>query len=638
MPRLGRAARRLPSAALALLLLTAAAPAPDATPPAASQPSADAVLDHLNAVISWYRQVKTADASAGQPGDTIYLDNAKALSRKTVDAAFQAAEAQAPVIDALAPPAAAQSGAPKAATQESRLHRTAAQAEAHVRQLQAEIDKLGKQIAVTPARKRKALVAQKEKLGADLQLATALSDALHDIVTVADANDGGGAPGLMGKIAEIRRQLPEALSTPPAAEAKPGGKADVPAAAANAGGLIGGVSLLMTRMRQLHDADQMVADADSLSDGTKQLLAPLRDAIKEIIKKGNDAAKQTATPTPQQLDAFRAQLQALTGQFKQYAAAVVPLHQEAALLQQSRAALDQWRSSVRKQYARALRGVLTQLAVIIAALGVVLVLSELTRRATLRYVRDLRRRRQLTIMRRSVSSVLMALVIVAGFIREIGSLATFAGFLTAGVAVALQTVLLSVAAYFLLIGRYGVRIGDRITVSGITGDVVEIGLVRVYLLELGASGVNLYPTGRIVAFANSVLFQSAPFFKQIPGTAYTWREVALTLIPDADFAAAERRILEVVNKIYEEYRGALQRQHSSIEQLFDVPVAMPAPHAQLHLTGAGLEFVVRYPVEIARAAEIDEKVTRTLTEAIAKFDEVKAAVSALPQIRAAVKS
>jgi len=35
---------------------------------------------------------------------------------------------------------------------------------------------------------------------------------------------------------------------------------------------------------------------------------------------------------------------------------------------------------------------------------------------------------------------------------------------TAGVAVALQSVILSVAAYFFLIGRYGVKVGDRVTI------------------------------------------------------------------------------------------------------------------------------------------------------------------------------
>jgi small-conductance mechanosensitive channel len=123
------------------------------------------------------------------------------------------------------------------------------------------------------------------------------------------------------------------------------------------------------------------------------------------------------------------------------------------------------------------------------------------------------------VLRRVVIGFLIVIVLTVGFVSEFSSLATFAGFITAGIAVGLQAVLLSVAAYFFIIGRYGIRVGDRISVAGITGDVVDIGLVRLYLMELAGTGLDFYPTGRIVVFSNSVLFQTGtPLFKQIPGT------------------------------------------------------------------------------------------------------------------------
>ena len=138
---------------------------------------------------------------------------------------------------------------------------------------------------------------------------------------------------------------------------------------------------------------------------------------------------------------------------------------------------------------------------------VILGLSELWRRATMRYVQDLRRRRQFLLLRRIVVGCAVALFVVLSFVTEFGSLATFAGFSAAGIAVAMQSVLLSVVAYFFLVGRWGVRVGDRVTVSGVTGEVADIGLFRLYLMELGGSGLALQPTGRIVVFPNAVFFQ-----------------------------------------------------------------------------------------------------------------------------------
>jgi hypothetical protein len=48
-----------------------------------------------------------------------------------------------------------------------------------------------------------------------------------------------------------------------------------------------------------------------------------------------------------------------------------------------------------------------------------------------------------------------------GFVSEFSALATFAGFITAGIAVGLQAVLLSVATYFFIVGRYGIQVATE---------------------------------------------------------------------------------------------------------------------------------------------------------------------------------
>ncbi len=78
------------------------------------------------------------------------------------------------------------------------------------------------------------------------------------------------------------------------------------------------------------------------------------------------------------------------------------------------------------------------------------------------------------VVRRIVIGAVVLINVIASVVNEICSLATFARFITAGVAVALQTVILSGVAYFFFIGRFGVRQGDRVTINGITGDVIEI--------------------------------------------------------------------------------------------------------------------------------------------------------------------
>jgi small-conductance mechanosensitive channel len=230
------------------------------------------------------------------------------------------------------------------------------------------------------------------------------------------------------------------------------------------------------------------------------------------------------------------------------------------------------------------------------------------------------------------------IVLTVGFVSEFSSLATFAGFITAGIAVGLQAVLLSVAAYFFIIGRYGIRVGDRISVAGITGDVVDIGLVRLYLIELAGTGLDFYPTGRIVVFSNSVLFQTGtPLFKQIPGTEYAWHEVVVMIAPDGNHKAAQEKLVAAVNAVYSQYREEIERQHYAIQRHVDIQVEVPRPEARLQFADAGLELLVRYPVEIRKAPDIDEEMTRKVLDLIETDEALKAAVSGNPKIRSAVK-
>src|SRR5215218_3763131 len=109
------------------------------------------------------------------------------------------------------------------------------------------------------------------------------------------------------------------------------------------------------------------------------------------------------------------------------------------------------------------------------------------------------------------------------------------------------------------------------------------------------TGRGAHPTGRIVGFANSVLFQAAAFYKQLPGSNYVWNELSFTLSPDADYDLAERRLLDAVETVYREYRESIEEQHNAASRTLRLPLEKPQPQSRLRFIDAGLEFLVRYP-------------------------------------------
>jgi small-conductance mechanosensitive channel len=308
------------------------------------------------------------------------------------------------------------------------------------------------------------------------------------------------------------------------------------------------------------------------------------------------------------------------------------------IIDQARSNYVEWRKSILEESKYTLRALLTRVVGIALALAAVFVLSEIWRRLTFRYVHDPRRRRQFLVMRRFVVGFMVGIVLVMGFVSEFSSLATFAGFVTAGIAVGLQAVLLSIAAYFFVVGRYGIRVGDRISVAGVTGDVIDVGLVRLYIAELAGTGIDLYTTGRVVMFSNSVLFQAGtPLFKQIPGTEFAWHEVVVPLNPGSNYKLVQDKIFSGVHEVYEKYRPGIEGQMGNIERRLEVQLKAPVPEAKLQFADSGLEFIVRYPVDIGHASEMDDHVTRNVLNLLDKEAELKSAVSGTPKIRAAIK-
>lgn len=602
------------------------APAP--TQPQVAQIDPDSVLEHLSVAIGWYRHLAVMDPSAGSAGDDLYLQNARSLGVQVLDSAFQSAREVA-ILIGQQPDVPSPGETPDQRGQ--RIGRAASNAAARVAQAQARIDDLDKKIARARGKTLRSLKEERDAVAAELDLEKLVRDNISKIAGFLNINEN---TGLEGRIAALRASVPELASTDKKEGKSPAQKA--PKSMRTFGsGLIGQTSLLFAEMGDVRSIDAFLSETSRLRAIAGQLQGPLRDSMRALLRQGRGAINQPVTGA--QAADTRKMIEAITAQFKQVGNSVLPLRQEAILLDQVRANLLEWRKSVEKEYRLVLRSLLTRVVVILAILALVVLLSEVWRRATYRYVREVRRRRQVLLLRRFVTGFSMALVIALGFISEFGSLATFAGFLTAGIAVALQTVILSVAAYFFLIGRYGVRVGDRITLGGVTGDVIDIGLVRLYLLELSGTGINLFPTGRVVVFSNSVLFQASPLFKQIPGTAYTWHEAVVPLTPGTDHTLAEKRLLDAVNEVYVGYRADIEQQHGQTERTIDAAVPVPSPAGQVHFTDTGLEFVARYPVEIRKASEIDGLMAAKLTDIIARDKDLAATVSGPPKLRSVVK-
>lgn len=596
----------------------------------ADQASDRTILAYLNKAMVWYRQQQTHVALATDQADLLAIEQERRIGREVMALAFDFARA----FVALQPQQAQSQAGPGGVPSPQEFIRLSNDAETRVLQLQAEAANLKRRIARANRRTRRALKQKLAETQSELQLAQAQQETMKTMGQfIGEVGQGAATSGLLGQIAEMERTVPEAkaadVSKPPA----------VPVATTTAArkatptGVLALTGSVLSLVRKKRAVGEAIALTTELRATVDKLQAPLVAEMRATLQKGAEAANGAGTSSGPALQQRTREIDQLTSRFKKLSAAVVPLGKQAVLLDANKVDLNEWHASIDGQYDDELRALLLHLGLLAIAVIAILAASEAWRHAPFRYVRDLRRRQQSLVLRRIVVALALALMIAFSFVTELGSVATFAGFITAGLAVALQNVILSVAAYFFLIGKYGIRVGDHVSISGVTGDVMDIGLVRLHLMELRPDGL---PTGRVVVFSNAVLFQpTANFFKQIPGSNFTWHQVSLTLSPDTDYRLAEKRLVDAVEQVYAEYRGSIAQQHQQISQTLSIPVQELRPSSQLHLTDSGLEMTIRFPVPLEHASTIDDRMTRALLEALDREPRLKLAGGGSPLIHPA---
>ncbi|MGH9562037.1 MAG: mechanosensitive ion channel family protein, partial [Terracidiphilus sp.] len=595
------------------------------------------ILRHLSQVIAYYRMAVTPIQKTGQPSDTLYAQQAETTATQIAQLAFQSARDEAALLARI--PSQGQANAPPPGGDEQRLRNAQQRVTQRIQDLQSQQESLEKQMTTVPRSKRAQLSDQLDGVRGQLELATAESEALAKVFGLSATKSN---TGLESDIDKLQHSVPEVIDS----SIKPVANTIQNLDAISEAGVINQGEILFQLISTEHAIDARTDALKQLHQQATDLRTPLVNIIRATLKEGNDLENNSAAPSsPANSQTAAAQAAAdkktydqLTDAFKAVSSVSIPISQEMLLLEQAQGNLASWRSSVDTERAGIMHSLLIRLAIIVLALLAILAIGEAWRRAVTRYVQDIRRRRQLLVIRRMAIGFLSGVVIILGAVTQFSSLATFAGFVTAGLAVGLQTVLLSVAAYFFIVGRYGVRVGDRITVANVTGDVIEVGLFRFYMLELAGLGSVLHHTGRVAVFANSVLFQTGtPLYKQIPGTNYAWHEVSLKLKPGADRQPVLDAIQHAVEEVFAKYKDQVERQHSQVEAWMDT--SLPSPKVESRLAfSEGLKFTVLYPVLIGRATEIDQRVVESLLHAMAADPTLAQAIDGSPEIAAVVKT
>ena len=201
---------------------------------------------------------------------------------------------------------------------------------------------------------------------------------------------------------------------------------------------------------------------------------------------------------------------------------------------------------------------------------------------------------------------------------------TILGLATAGITIVLQDFILAFFGWFVLMGKNGIHVGDRVEINGVGGEVVEIGLFHTTLLETGNLADLGLPTGRRITFNNSFTIRGQYFNFSTTGQ-WMWDEITVSLPASADARPIVERIQEVVQKetadgaaiAVQEWKGSSHSGHLSR--------LSAAPVVSLLTTAGGFDIQIRYVTRASVRFETRIALYQRVFDAIQDRNVAKAA-------------
>ena len=197
-----------------------------------------------------------------------------------------------------------------------------------------------------------------------------------------------------------------------------------------------------------------------------------------------------------------------------------------------------------------------------------------------------------------VISVITIIILYGIWIERLGDVSIALGVLGAGLAFALQEIIGSFAGWLTIISGRPFSIGDRIESGGIRGDVVDIGILRTTIMEIGNWLAGDHNTGRIVTLSNAFIFKE-PLYSYSVHLHYIWDEIQIPVPYDTDWKTAVEILLRIV-KEHPEYNNLLpnaRQQREDLRKHLAVKVTPLEPRVFVNLTDNWIALGLVYPVD-----------------------------------------
>jgi small-conductance mechanosensitive channel len=196
------------------------------------------------------------------------------------------------------------------------------------------------------------------------------------------------------------------------------------------------------------------------------------------------------------------------------------------------------------------------------------------------------------------------------------------GLLSLVLGFALQTPITSLLAWVYILVRRPYRVGDRIRMGEVTGDVIGIGYLDTTLWEFGGEYLSTdHPSGRLIKFPNANVLQTPVWNYSWPAFPFVWNEIKFQVGYDSDLDFVGRVMQETAQEHIGKAMEANVRAYRAI--LARTPVdhldVQERPSMAFRIgENTWVEAIVRYLVHPKEAGRVK---TRLILELLKRLNE-----------------
>lgn len=219
-------------------------------------------------------------------------------------------------------------------------------------------------------------------------------------------------------------------------------------------------------------------------------------------------------------------------------------------------------------------------------------------------------------------TVILGIILVGRiWLAGVDTLVTYLGLVSAGIAIALQDPIMSVAGWVFIVWRRPFAVGDRIEIDDIMGDVIDIRVFSFSLLEVGKRIDAEQSTGRIVHIPNGMVFKHA-VVNTHQGYPFIWNEIPVMVTFESDWEKAKTILTNIIGELAPDISEGVRRYEKRPDR-FVISYGSLDPIIYTRVGESGVLLTMRYLVDPRRKRGSENDIWEAVLRAFQLHNDIE---------------